>query len=365
MHGGNRNKLVQLWGYSINIGALRVLCDGTHAHAPWGLIKQGPATVFATAEERRYPELFCARLAALAAERHLQPSQVGDAKSAIQRQARRGQNLAVSEYKAVAEVSTDLPLQAYLQREGITDLASVKVLDGVDKSGLEVHGSKTFRVGYFWNKFEFLEQAKNVVHPFDRTISVSGHVAKTWRAMAAIDPTELIKLRSDGLRHYEVRAKHLNNMERDLHSSMPKHVERVVKNKRILLFKEILRDINYDDQQVADLLIHGVRVVGCPESLSIWPKADNGPVCTVADVEAFSGAARAKLKEHTARGNIVQEVWRQTSEEVESGLLEGPFTAEQLNVILGDKWTGARRFGIQQSEKVRVTDDFSEFQINT
>ena len=133
MHGGSRNKFVQLWGSRINIGTLKAFCDGTHSHAPWGLVKQGPNTVFATAEEFRYPELFCARLAALAAAIHLSPSQVGDAKSAMQRQARRGQNLAVKEYKALVDVSTDLPLRAFLAREGIVDFTSVKILDRGEK----------------------------------------------------------------------------------------------------------------------------------------------------------------------------------------------------------------------------------------
>ena len=105
--------------------------------------------------------------------------------------------------------------------------------------------------------------------------------------MAPLHPTELINLRSNALKHYEVRAKHLSDMEKALHSSMPRHVEGVVKDKRILLFKEMLRDIDHDDQEVVNLLINGVKVVGCLEGLSIWPRADNSPACTVADVVAF------------------------------------------------------------------------------
>ena len=62
---------------------------------------------------------------------------------------------------------------------------------------------------------------------------------------------------------------------------------------------------------------------------------------------------------------MVQEVWRQTKEEVDTGLLEGPFSVEQRTNVLGGRWTGARRFGIQQSEKIRAIDDFSEFQVNS
>ena len=110
--------------------------------------------------------------------------------------------------------------------------------------------------------------------------------------MASVDPARLIQNRMDVLKHYENRAKHLDNMERNLHRSLPRHTEQVVKDKRILLFKEMLRDIGYDDQPVADLLVNGVQVVGCLERFSIWPPADNGTTCTVAEVEEFSKIAQ-------------------------------------------------------------------------
>ena len=127
----------------------------------------------------------------------------------------------------------------------------------------------------------------------------------------------------------------------------------------------MLRDIGYDDQPVADLLVNGVQVVGRLEELSSWPPADNGPKCSVPEVEEFSNVAQKKPREHTARGIVTQEVWRQTVEEVDAGLLDGPCTDEHLAKVLGDRWTGARRFGRQQGEKIRSIDDFSEFQVNS
>ena len=51
-------------------------------------------------------------------------------------------------------------------------------------------------------------------------------------------------------------------------------------------------------------------------------------------------------------------------EEVDAGLLVGPRSDAQLADLLGERWTGARRLGIQQGDKVRSIDDFSEFQVN-
>ena len=108
-------------------------------------------------------------------------------------------------------------------------------------------------------------------------------------------------------------------MEKELHETSPVHIEQEVKDKKILLFKEMLRDIRYDDLKVAALLVDGVQVVGCLEELNIWPSADNSPICSVSAVEEFSKVAQKKLRDYTASGGVVQEVGRQTLEEVDAG----------------------------------------------
>eukprot|EP00973_Karenia_brevis_P064985 9024261-Karenia_brevis.AAC.1 len=63
MHGGDRDKRCTLLCQGVDLTSLALMCDKSHSHKPWGLIGDGMG--FATAEERQYPLLFCARLAAL------------------------------------------------------------------------------------------------------------------------------------------------------------------------------------------------------------------------------------------------------------------------------------------------------------
>ena len=88
---------------------------------------------------------------------------------------------------------------------------------------------------------------------------------------------------------------------------------------------------------MADLLVDGVQVVGCLEQLDIWPTADNSPKCSVSEVDRFSSAAQRKLRDHTARGGVVREAWDQTMEKVNAGLLDGPYSDDQLAGLLGAK----------------------------
>ena len=47
--------------------SVAIMCDKGYQHLPWGLTKDGSG-LFATAQERNYPELFCTRVAKQAAK---------------------------------------------------------------------------------------------------------------------------------------------------------------------------------------------------------------------------------------------------------------------------------------------------------
>eukprot|EP00973_Karenia_brevis_P082864 11489663-Karenia_brevis.AAC.1 len=72
MHGGARDKKCRLIASGVDLSSLAIMCDKSHTHKPWGLMTDKSG--FATAEERQYPALFCARLAALIKDQ-LQPPQ--------------------------------------------------------------------------------------------------------------------------------------------------------------------------------------------------------------------------------------------------------------------------------------------------
>ncbi len=57
---------------------------------------------------------------------------------------------------------------------------------------------------------------------------------------------------------------------------------------------------------------------------------------------------------------IDKEVWRQTLKELEDGGLKGPYSADELSAEVGPLWIAARRFGLQQGDKVRPIDNFAE-----
>ena len=61
MHERDRPKRTTVFYAKVDLRPLEKECDGNHKHKPWGMIRKG--SVFATAEESRYPKLLYDRLA--------------------------------------------------------------------------------------------------------------------------------------------------------------------------------------------------------------------------------------------------------------------------------------------------------------
>ena len=104
MHGGGRDKTTLLWysGFE-SMEPLGLLCDGKHQHLPWHRCKE-VGEVYATAQERCYPALFCQRLAeqvrvALRLPKKQKPLAASSLKFNGEQQPRRGIQELIPEFK--------------------------------------------------------------------------------------------------------------------------------------------------------------------------------------------------------------------------------------------------------------------------
>jgi hypothetical protein len=349
-----------------------VQCDKMHEHLPWGLTKDG---VFATAGERNYPVKFCNTIARIAA-RCLGVAKVEktkDVKTQVEKvsagvQPRRGENDLIPEFKETVSISGQdaaLLIKSKEQKKaGLFNGEQVKVLDGVLTE--DVLGSSV-QIGKYWSKKEFVEQSSRLIHPYDRPVRVPHRVAASMHFIASHSPRELESFRSSALDWYAWRADQLADEEKKLHSKLHKDVEQVVSKKKILLFKEMLKDICYDDMDVVSLLVVGCRILGTIEDKGIWEKDDSRTAqCPVDTVWANAKAAQTSaLKPREQIDSELDEaVWKATTAELENNLLQGPFSVDELNSVLGPRWVPARRFGIRQGDKVRPIDNFSEHLVN-
>eukprot|EP00973_Karenia_brevis_P080194 11123428-Karenia_brevis.AAC.1 len=77
--------------------------------------------------------------------------------------------------------------------------------------------------------------------------------------MLNVGPEAVIEFRVKKLAYYSRLRSSLTTAEDTLKQSLHPDVRSVVQRKNILLFRRMLADINYDDPQVADVLVQGVK----------------------------------------------------------------------------------------------------------
>ena len=105
----------------------------------------------------------------------------------------------------------------------------------------------------------------------------------------------------------------------------------------------------------------GFYLTGIPKPTGVFLPEAALPTMTVEQLEESNSIIKMQLWDRISNAEADPEVWDITVKEAEdNGWLSAPMNFEQLEQKMGSNWVPVRRFGIQQSGKTRVIDDFSE-----
>ena len=202
----------------------------------------------------------------------------------------------------------------------------------------------------------------------DKEHSLPQITMKAIVANVKADRRSLSLRRKIALLKAEALASSLEVAEKDLHSSLPAWMEKVVHDKKILLFKRLLEQYKFDDVEAADLLHQGVRVSGtspCPQGYDVKLKP---ALYSESDLRESSSVMRQAIASEPCRADqkLRTEVYRVTLEEAQKGWVVGPLDSiQQVSSLLGhDRWSVIRRFGVPQVTKTRPIDDCAESGLN-
>ena len=169
--------------------------------------------------------------------------------------------------------------------------------------------------------------------------------------------------RQEWLRKWEERAAVLEQDESALKAGMSEVRKAILAPKRLLLFKEILADLKYDDMEVVDEIISGGSLVGpVPVTDALDAKLKPARISVEVLDELRDQCNHAVLSRAVSCGDadLDRELWAETLEKVEKGHLLGPYDVDQLPA-------GAfvnNRFPIKQADNVRPIDNYSSSLIN-
>ena len=208
----------------------------------------------------------------------------------------------------------------------------------------------------------FMKEATEAGHPRHALARVSDLMKSTLQEVFLGDPFKIRSKRASFLKKWMKRAVELRADEKKLHDNLPDHLQRLLANKKLLLWKEILVDLEYPDYKVVDEICQGFPLTGWAEQSTVFQKQVKSPTVSL---QQLTGMARGLnmavvTSLESAEWQDVDEVaWQETMQEVEQGwLAEEPFPDLERHFI-------AKRFPIQQKDKTRLIDDFSICGVNS
>lgn len=367
---------------------LQKRCSGNHTHSAWNIRRSDNGNwQFDTAAEAEYPTALARELAASFMDQLL-PTGLFDVdddicnhaeKIGATNQPRRARGpLILSEFKSKVSITCNcdveppaiIPYDATVPWQGVP--VGSKLLDSqpiVSENGELSRLSCTY--GVYFSPEEFVEKAVALKHPFDIPLPLESANMEAIAFILEKGPSDVFKFRNAMLEHYIKRARELQEDERKLHENMPEEIQPIMASKRLLLFREMLKDAGVQDERLFQDMCMGFKLVG---DLDPSGQFQHSFKPAALDVEQLRQTAKwaqkavvGACKRVAEDPEIAAAVWNETLEQSMPGKewVKGPFTAEEVTERQGPHWVPSRRFGVRQSGKIRSVDDFSQYLINS
>ena len=358
-------------------------CDGAHEHLKWGRTARG----FATAEECAYNDNLCATWAEAILDFALEqgfskpPETVQEVATstppatyvnkAILGCLPRGRKMLpfISDFlqPATYDISGMPVVQTLALGKRLPDNCSPFpkgskllrfVIDmGGDGNNKELGLPKLAVIGIPRSPKIFLSEACKLTHPAAMAMNVSELLLGNMDAYN--DPSGLAFRRAQ----CEFSSKlvrlcsELANEELALKDRMDDHVKCVLHNKRVVLFKQLLTDLQYPDHKVADEMAEGFPLCGWLPSSGIFPPRIRPPEIHEEFLRKMAPAISARTLASVSSTGCLDtdaKLWNATLDEVSDGFLDGPFDRDQL----GSLAVVSPRFGLLQKNKLRPIDNY-------
>ena len=163
--------------------------------------------------------------------------------------------------------------------------------------------------------------AKTVAHPMDTADHIEPVTKEAINFNLKHHP-DLVKIeRRKNLLQARLMAKQFEAKEKELHSNLPGCLEKVLANKKLLLWKGLLEKYGYDDLGVCDLMFRGVPLVGQHDTPPCYPEKVKLATLTEDDLRKSAKWRRAAIigRQCYQEDEHVAHLMQATTEEVDLG----------------------------------------------
>ena len=270
-HGGQRKKGTRWKSTPGVFHGLSATCQNDHDHLPYQVHTENGTWTFDTASEAAYPELLTQRVAD-AIRKFLSPKGFSFAPPPNPRLT----SLAMQhrQHKKRGQLIPDfVHLHWFPPNHKLQDLQKILPSSNQGEYQEEVqlpHSAKDILVGTWHTPEEFVKKAQKVVHPMDEC--ALNKITKDAIEFVSMSDPKLVSIeRRKNLLKAKILPKQLEGDEKSLHKSLPESVEKVVSDKKILLWQTLLERNGYDDMEVVKFMKYGVPLVGTHDHPPCYP----------------------------------------------------------------------------------------------
>ncbi|CAE7424754.1 unnamed protein product, partial [Symbiodinium necroappetens] len=226
-----------------------------------------------------------------------------------------------------------------------------KVLDPQPHTKVEV-----FRFGIPLPPEKFLQRAVDVGHPHAFASSLEPTLKEVVDENISGDEVVLSKKRLKFVAKWTARAKELDSREAELQQSLPEHVRKILKGKRLLLWKEMIEEYDLPDKGLIDDMMAGFPLCGWLPKSDACPAQVRRPEFSGDTLKHLADGLNKTTREKMAQRQspeLEKATWDETLAELQSEWIwQAPDNEVGVKVY-------ARRFGLDQHGKIRVIDDCS------
>ena len=375
-HGSARDKRTKLLASAGLFNALAQDCPGDHTHLSWQPYKSDGVVVFPTAQEAEYPTLLCNRMA----DCILQKAQTQNVVPVLSQRLKDLLKLGLGQqtvrhpplvpefvdYKYLDTPTSD-PAYKLIAAPLSQGHTTTEQLEGVKESNKRAR--TTFKYGVWHTPEQFLAEAEKVSHPMDDDSFLHPATLESIKKVAHTDPMVLAKERLATVFRLRKLANELAGSETALKGTLHADVKKCVANKNISLFEHLLRQLDFWDMDVVGLMKEGVPLVGLQKPPKGYTEMLVPASTTEDELQQASIWRRRALMgaEKHSSSDEEEALQTATAEEVQRGFLEGPYTENEISVLLdGESWSLNPRFALFQgsSGKVRIIDDAKKSGVN-
>ena len=118
---------------------------------------------------------------------------------------------------------------------------------------------------------EFKQAACNAGHPKLLKAPLPPHLQRAVDLNKKMSPGDLFNFREEWFQKWEARAEQLKPQEENLKLGLPEHLREILKPKRRLLWKELMQDTQYENQDVFSEVISGTDLMGQVPLTGVFP----------------------------------------------------------------------------------------------